>query len=408
MHMLVRLLRGVMHINNPGSKTPTMHMLVAASMVLCASAEMMKLSQYAAPLLLGLVVVAAGGALGDILFGAGKIVTREDCSDEYPYKLSLHEKLDDVTSMINKGSLQTVHAVVSGNQAALLDDKKKVLHVCLNGEAPHEKVMEFLRGNRKYELIKLDGLESLAGMTGSNICFKSDQDKFQALTDLVGKKPKDQGAVNKYFIMAGKTLDLVKEADASLGRKTVLNFEVPQDETWTMSNENVATWTLSVRFTVEDHKRLDTWTASRGEGVDLEKDDLEKIVKAVGADSLVIGKGISCAEAIVLVDMDKVVAMYQETFLNLYKDDDETSRTFFGKGNFMATEKLSRVDLSDGDYSDQSSDESIALSHDSLDSEDGISNPQIDPTTTVGDRPDNPIPSKSPDSDSSCLSNGGD
>eukprot|EP00922_Rhytidocystis_sp_ex-Travisia-forbesii_P011594 GHVS01017282.1.p1 GENE.GHVS01017282.1~~GHVS01017282.1.p1 ORF type:complete len:377 (+),score=44.12 GHVS01017282.1:120-1250(+) len=376
---------------------------------------MMKLSQYAAPLLLGLVVVAAGGALGQILFGGGTIVTQKDCSTDYPYKLSLYAKKEDVESMVYQGNMgyeggifENRNGVISYGQAAFLDDKKKVLHVCLNGEAPHEKVMEFLRGNRKYELIKLDGLESLAGMTGSNICFKSDQDKFQALTDLVGKKPKDQGAVNKYFIMAGKTLDLVKEADASLGRKTVLNFEVPQDETWTMSNENVATWTLSVRFTVEDHKRLDTWTASRGEGVDLEKDDLEKIVKAVGADSLVIGKGISCAEAIVLVDMDKVVAMYQETFLNLYKDDDETSRTFFGKGNFMATEKLSRVDLSDGDYSDQSSDESIALSHDSLDSEDGISNPQIDPTTTVGDRPDNPIPSKSPDSDSSCLSNGGD
>eukprot|EP00922_Rhytidocystis_sp_ex-Travisia-forbesii_P016213 GHVS01024109.1.p1 GENE.GHVS01024109.1~~GHVS01024109.1.p1 ORF type:complete len:121 (-),score=10.54 GHVS01024109.1:110-472(-) len=82
-----------------------------------------------------------------------------------------------------------------------------------------------------------------------------------------------------------------------------------------------------------------TWTVLRAEKRKLRKVHLEEILKEVGGKAVVIGKGVSCAEALFLVDKNRVVAMYQETFLSLYNPGDEASVDFFSKGNFIATNK---------------------------------------------------------------------
>eukprot|EP00922_Rhytidocystis_sp_ex-Travisia-forbesii_P016217 GHVS01024113.1.p1 GENE.GHVS01024113.1~~GHVS01024113.1.p1 ORF type:complete len:138 (-),score=12.47 GHVS01024113.1:78-491(-) len=99
-----------------------------------------------------------------------------------------------------------------------------------------------------------------------------------------------------------------------------------------------------------------TWTVLRAEKRKLRKVHLEEILKEVGGKAVVIGKGVSCAEAPFLVVKRRVVAMYQETFLvstrggagkaeiiwnfqSLYNPGDEASVDFFSKGNFIATNK---------------------------------------------------------------------
>eukprot|EP00922_Rhytidocystis_sp_ex-Travisia-forbesii_P016196 GHVS01024082.1.p1 GENE.GHVS01024082.1~~GHVS01024082.1.p1 ORF type:complete len:202 (-),score=20.88 GHVS01024082.1:78-683(-) len=179
-----------------------------------------------------------------------------------------------------------------------------------------------------FRLVKFSGFDSLTGMTGSNICFKSDQDEFKDLTALVSLAPKDQGAVNKYFNMKDKTLELVEEADVSNKEKNVLHFEVLTEEGVGGLGEKEYKLTKSA----DDN----TWTVLRAEKCILGNDDLHEILKNVGG-KVVIGDGVSCAEAHFLVDKDRVVAMYQRTFLNLYDAKDKTSLNFFGKGNFIAT-----------------------------------------------------------------------
>eukprot|EP00922_Rhytidocystis_sp_ex-Travisia-forbesii_P016191 GHVS01024076.1.p1 GENE.GHVS01024076.1~~GHVS01024076.1.p1 ORF type:complete len:205 (-),score=18.41 GHVS01024076.1:139-753(-) len=130
-----------------------------------------------------------------------------------------------------------------------------------------------------FRLVKFSGFDSLTGMTGSNICFKSDQDEFKDLTALVTLQPTEQGAVNKYFIMKDKTLELVEETDVSNNEKKVLHFGVLAEEGVDRLREKEYALTKSA----DDN----TWTVLRAEKRKLRKVHLEEILKEVGGKAVV-------------------------------------------------------------------------------------------------------------------------
>eukprot|EP00922_Rhytidocystis_sp_ex-Travisia-forbesii_P016220 GHVS01024122.1.p1 GENE.GHVS01024122.1~~GHVS01024122.1.p1 ORF type:complete len:100 (-),score=14.79 GHVS01024122.1:51-350(-) len=92
--------------------------------------------------------------------------------------------------------------------------------------------------------------------------------------------------------MKDKTLELVEEADVSNKEKNVLHFEVLTEEGVGGLGEKEYKLTKSA----DDN----TWTVLRAEKCILGNDDLHEILKNVGG-KVVIGDGVSCAEAHFLV-----------------------------------------------------------------------------------------------------------
>eukprot|EP00922_Rhytidocystis_sp_ex-Travisia-forbesii_P067011 GHVS01099603.1.p1 GENE.GHVS01099603.1~~GHVS01099603.1.p1 ORF type:complete len:414 (-),score=37.43 GHVS01099603.1:260-1501(-) len=332
----------------------------------------MKLSQYAALLLLGLLSVGAGGVLGHIVLGGGSIIESENCTAQgHTVKLyvkkSGEEVLDVAAKYMNIMSLnlyrlyrgrkdspaEHLDSIYLGNgQSAYLVPNADELRVFFGGDEMDGGLKAVVVADRKYKLITLSSFKDLKKMTGADICYAA-SGSFPPLKVLNEMEFVKQGSINDKFVMANKSLDLV----ASSTDGDVINY-VMTDKVNLFDNEH-CTENAGVKYGVKKERRTDHQGTTFTVLIPLEtnKESLETIVREhldyINGDLITkgvirIGDLTSPEVASVLVDMHEFTAMNKEAFLSiagLYlkdKSKNDAAKAFLEKGNMAAIARAKR------------------------------------------------------------------